>query len=119
MNKKARGRAAEEAAATFLTRQGFVILHRNYRVGRLEIDIVAAEGPTLVVAEVKTASADMSGVMRPVRQAQEERLKEAAEALLNAHPEYSEVRMDLVLVHFEASEPLQVVHLRDAFGAMH
>jgi putative endonuclease len=48
------GRRGERAAARFLRKRGLRILERNVRARRGEIDIVAAEGDTLVFVEVKS-----------------------------------------------------------------
>ncbi len=53
------GAVAEDAAAAYLRGEGWVLLGRNLRVGRDEIDILAREpGPTavLVVVEVRARS---------------------------------------------------------------
>ncbi len=58
MNDKTRkslGRRGEEAAAYYLTNQGYGIIARNWRCPRGEIDIVAKESDCYVFAEVKTA----------------------------------------------------------------
>ena len=48
------GRMAEELAARSLTRSGWVILSRNLRIGRLEIDLLARDlGGELVAVEVR------------------------------------------------------------------
>ncbi|MEU6622179.1 YraN family protein [Streptomyces litmocidini] len=56
MNKtQALGRYGEELATRWLTATGMHILARNWRCGRTgEIDIVARDGDTLVICEVKT-----------------------------------------------------------------
>ncbi|MFE0650761.1 YraN family protein [Streptomyces sp. NPDC059534] len=56
MNKtQALGRYGEELATRRLLAAGMQILARNWRCGRTgEIDIVARDGDTLVVCEVKT-----------------------------------------------------------------
>ena len=50
------GRSGEELAARYLERAGMRVLARNWRApnGAGEIDIVARDGPVLVVTEVKT-----------------------------------------------------------------
>lgn len=48
------GKWGEDLAADYLTEQGYAIAERNWRQGRLEIDIIAMRDDTLVVAEVKT-----------------------------------------------------------------
>ncbi|MFD8207400.1 YraN family protein [Streptomyces sp. NPDC059695] len=56
MNRtQALGRYGEELATRRLTADGMHILARNWRCGRSgEIDIVARDGDTLVICEVKT-----------------------------------------------------------------
>ncbi|TDU82548.1 putative endonuclease [Kribbella voronezhensis] len=48
------GQYGEDLAAKHLTAAGFAILERNWRCELGEIDIVARDGDTLVVCEVKT-----------------------------------------------------------------
>lgn len=48
------GRQGEEAAARWLLDHGFTLLHRNWRQGHYELDIVAARKGTLHFIEVKT-----------------------------------------------------------------
>jgi putative endonuclease len=52
--KDALGRYGEDLAESYLRSQGFTILERNWRCATGEIDIVARDGATLVVCEVKT-----------------------------------------------------------------
>jgi putative endonuclease len=51
---QALGRYGEDAAARHLLEVGFTVLERNWRCRIGEIDIVALDGDTLVVVEVKT-----------------------------------------------------------------
>ncbi|ERI81255.1 hypothetical protein HMPREF1981_03296 [Bacteroides pyogenes F0041] len=48
------GKAGEDAATLYLRKKGYVILHRNWRRGHLELDIVAEKNNKLIVVEVKT-----------------------------------------------------------------
>ena len=50
------GKAGETAAVAYLEARGYVIRHRNWRKGHLELDIVAAKDNELIVVEVKTRS---------------------------------------------------------------
>ncbi|TWD72478.1 putative endonuclease [Kribbella amoyensis] len=52
--KDAVGQYGEQLAAEHLANAGFAILERNWRCAAGEIDIVARDGDTLVVCEVKT-----------------------------------------------------------------
>lgn len=53
---QALGRYGEDVATRHLCDAGFVVLERNWRCAVGEIDIVALDGDTLVVCEVKTRS---------------------------------------------------------------
>eukprot|EP01031_Cornospumella_fuschlensis_P043928 gene43928-53707_t len=48
------GKKAEDIAANFLIEKGYQILHRNYRYGRAEIDLIVRKGIFLVFVEVKS-----------------------------------------------------------------
>jgi len=52
------GRRGERIAARALRRRGYRILARNVRTPRGEIDLLALDGETLVVVEVKTTRAE-------------------------------------------------------------
>jgi putative endonuclease len=52
--RQALGRAGEELAARHLRGLGFVVLARNVRTVRGEIDVIARRGSLLVFVEVKT-----------------------------------------------------------------
>lgn len=54
--KDAVGAYGEHVAAQYLTEAGYIILARNWRCPDGEIDIVAMDGQTVVVCEVKTRS---------------------------------------------------------------
>ncbi len=57
---KALGNSGEDVAAKFLLKKGYQILERNLRFSNGEIDLVALDGETYVIVEVKTLNA-MSG----------------------------------------------------------
>ena len=53
---RARGRAAEEAAAAWLESRGYRVLARNHTTRRGEVDLVCREGGTLCFVEVRSRS---------------------------------------------------------------
>jgi putative endonuclease len=55
------GRKAEQRVARFLEERGYVIVGSNVRVGRDEIDLVALDGRTVVLVEVRARSRDDFG----------------------------------------------------------
>lgn len=62
MNNRDFGSRGEDEATDYLIKQGYRILSRNYRVGRLgEIDIIGQDGETICFIEVKTRSSESFG----------------------------------------------------------
>jgi len=56
-----RGMIAEDIAVDFLRLRGYIILERNYRYKKAEIDIIARQNGTVVFIEVKLRKADPQG----------------------------------------------------------
>ena len=59
--KDALGRYGEDLAVEHLRRQGLTIVARNWRCSAGELDVIARDGDTLVVCEVKTRSSRAYG----------------------------------------------------------
>jgi putative endonuclease len=104
----------EDAAVRYLTRQGFRILHRNWRIRMGEIDVVAMEGTTLVFVEVKArADSRFADPALSVGASKQRRLRRLAEAyLVIERPRFEGCRFDVVSV---VGPPPLVRHLRSAF----
>lgn len=98
--KQGIGRYGETLAARELTRNGMVLLERNWRTSSGEIDLLLREGDVLVVCEVKTRTSDACGL--PHEAVDEEkvaRLRRVADEWLALHAaDPREVRVDLVAV---------------------
>lgn len=118
------GEAGEEAAATFLRREGYRILERNSankhgkRLG--EIDIIAREGREIVFVEVKTSLAKPGVVIHPelrVDRHKLERLQRAAALWLanQSNPDLP-YRFDVVavLLHSDGKSPT-ITHFDHVF----
>lgn len=61
-NKRSFGAAGEELAAEYLVQNGYRLLDRNYRSGRIgEIDVVAAHEDFICFIEVKTRTGTLFG----------------------------------------------------------
>ena len=55
------GDAGEECAVTFLEHNGYKILFKNFRIKRIEIDIIAEYDDIIIFVEVKTRSSNKFG----------------------------------------------------------
>ena len=106
------GDAGERLAAAYLELAGCTVLEHNRRIAGVEVDLVAAEGATRVLVEVKYRSrADWGGAAAAVDHAKRERLRRAARALQQQG--VGRVRIDVVGV--ELTEDGAVVrHHRNA-----
>jgi putative endonuclease len=114
------GARGEELAAHHLLDSGFEILERNWRAGRTgELDIIALDGQTLVVVEVKTATSRAFGdPVTWVSRAKQRQLASLANAYLATYEGTCEnVRFDVVAIRLTQQEP-EIQHLRDAFRIM-
>jgi putative endonuclease len=113
------GRAAEEAAARHLARHGWLVLDRNVRVGRGELDIIARRGSTLAFVEVKARRSATCGAPEDAVDARKRRqVARLAELWIAARPwalrGVDEVRFDVVAVD-ATRRPALVRHLPAAF----
>ncbi|MGV9327285.1 YraN family protein [Streptosporangium sandarakinum] len=92
------GRYGEQVAVDYLLAQGMQILDRNWRCPDGEIDVVAREGRTLVVVEVKTRSGQSHGTaFEAVTEAKLARLRLLAVRWLGARPRrFETIRVDVV-----------------------
>lgn len=112
------GRAAEDAAARLLERRGLRILVRNFRARGGELDLVALDGATLAIVEVRyRASGDYGGGAASITAAKRGRIVRAARALLASDPLLARLRarFDVVEVTGAAGE-LACRLIRGAFS---
>ena len=110
--KKVRGACGEALAAAWLELAGCEVVGRNVRLGGVEVDLLAREGETGVVVEVKLRGrSDYGGAALAVDHAKRARLRQAARAL--GQSGVSRVRIDVIAIETEA-EGLTLRHYRNA-----
>jgi putative endonuclease len=97
------GRLAEALVADHLVARGFVVLGRNVRMGRLEIDIVARRFDLIVFCEVRARSHDRFVAPAATIDGRKiARLRRAAAQWLKLHrPGSVDVRLDAASVVFD------------------
>jgi putative endonuclease len=114
--RQALGWLGEDLACRELGRLGYVVLARRYRTRYGEIDIVARDGETIVIVEVKTRVGKMFGggaaAVTALKQRQMTRMGTdyLARQRLTGRP----CRFDVVDVNLEAAEPRIEIY-RNAF----
>lgn len=103
-------------AARHLERAGCRVLDRNWRAGRLEIDLVVREGATIAFVEVKTRRPGPQHPAEAVDRRKRSRLRRAAARWIATHAERAaEYRFDVVSVSVGTDGLGRVRHDRGAF----
>jgi putative endonuclease len=111
------GSYGEQVAVRHLEQAGFTIVARNWRCEIGEIDVVALDGSTVVVCEVKTRSGLGYGSgLEAVTRSKASRLRRLGHRWLAEHAgRGTRLRFDVVAVHRPRRGPATVEHLRGAF----
>ena len=93
------GLSAEARAAAYLMAKGYRILAKRFRTPYGEIDLVARRRNVIVFIEVK-ARASLDEAAYAVTPRQQQRIIDAAQGWLMAHPEHAEfdMRFDAMLI---------------------
>lgn len=111
------GRRGEDAATVYLERCGMAIIERNWRTKAGELDIVAREGSTLVLIEVKTRATIARGTpeeaVTPAKQRRLARLARQYIAGMDVFPE--RIRFDVVTLLVLGADKALLRHHRNAF----
>jgi putative endonuclease len=112
--KDAVGKYGEDLAARHFVGAGFTVLARNWRCPAGEIDIVARDGDTLVIAEVKTRrSVAFGSPAEAITRQKADKLRELALLWLSEHPgRGAGLRFDVVSVLLPPRGAAQLEHLR-------
>lgn len=109
------GKEGEQAACEYLEQNGYVIRHRNWRRGHLELDIVAAKDNLLIVVEVKTrrdtlfAQPEEAVTMQKIK-----RTVRATDTYLRLFQLDVPVRFDIITVVGQPGN-FQINHIQEAF----
>lgn len=109
------GKKGEREAQEYLCKQGYAIRHVNWRVGKLELDIVAQKDNLLVVVEVKTRSTDFFEHPEEAIDLKKIRnLVRAAHTYILQNDWQGETRFDVMSVILKG-KTYQIDHIEDAF----
>lgn len=116
MNTTERGRWGESLAASYLEKQDYRIIERNWRQGRNEIDIIARDGATWVFVEVKVRKIGFEQeAIDSVDFEKQFRIIHAADRYLaNRTSAMNNVRFDIISIQYRKGHH-KIQHLEDAF----
>lgn len=110
------GIKGEQIAADFLLNKGYIILYRNWRSGRKELDIIAHKDEMLVIVEIKTRSYTGFGFPEEaVNRKKQLYMKAAAEAFALEYPEHINIRFDIISIIMEGETAKEIMHFEEAF----
>lgn len=110
------GKLGETLASNYLQTKGYTIEERNWRVNKLEIDIIAKKDETLVFVEVKTRSNTEFGHPEMSVTSRKERLISAAATAYMEKTEHEwAIRFDIISVVMGRDQKPDIRHLEDAF----
>lgn len=110
------GKIGEDEAIAYLKSKGYSILHRNWRSGKFEIDIIAENEEYLVVVEVKSRKDGY--LLHPVDSVGKSKMRNvilAAEKYIFANDVQKETRFDVISVVVRPQGQFRIEHIEDAF----
>lgn len=114
--KQALGQNGETFACAFLEKNNHQILYRNYRTGRLELDIVSMINEVLVISEVKSYHAKPLGAPEyRVNKKKQQQIINGSYRFLEENPKFQgkDVRLDIIIVDF-SKYPARITHHKGA-----
>lgn len=111
------GSRGESLAVEFLQEKGVVILERNWRHGRGEVDIIGYREDMLLIIEVKTRSSCLGGFPeQKVGLVKFRMMQQTAEAYMALHQQWKKVRFDVLSILLPRDgQPASFFLLEDVF----
>lgn len=115
------GKWGEDEAVGFLERQGYIVLERDWKLGKRDLDIIVVNESrdTLVIVEVKTRqNADLQEPEEAVDGKKIRNLAVAANAYVKSHNIQQEVRFDIVSIVGSKPHVERIEHIENAFNPL-
>lgn len=110
------GQEGEQYAVQYLIKNGYEILHQNWRFSKAEIDIICRKGEHLVFVEVKTRSYTYYGLpAESVTSKKEELIMDAANVFMASIQYEWKFRFDIISIVLSPDGQHQIEHVEDAF----
>ncbi|MBE6337226.1 MAG: YraN family protein [Lentimicrobiaceae bacterium] len=110
------GALGEQIAVDYLIERGYQIIERNWSNGHKEIDIVAKDGDTIVIVEVKTRrSTYLVEPETAVDVFKQRNLIWAANSFVNRFQYDNDIRFDIISIVIDRNNEKRIEHIEDAF----
>lgn len=115
------GKWGEDEAAHFLERKGYVILEKDWRLGKRDLDIIALteDQSTIVFVEVK--SRDSNAFQKPEEAVDVPKMRNlaiAANGYIKQNGISIDVRFDIISIVGKISHLESISHIEDAFNPL-
>ena len=108
------GKTGEQFALNYLLQKGYVFLHKNWRAGHKEIDLIVENNDFLVFIEVKTRSNNRFGQPEEaVNPKKQKKLLAAARVYCRKMKIKKEIRFDIVAITFVKPDT-KINHIENA-----
>jgi putative endonuclease len=115
MTKEELGPWGEEKATSYLLKKGFVLVDRNIRFKRYEVDIVMENNNLLVIIEVKTRNtAEIGEPWRAVTKRKQVQIIQVANQYVQKNQIDKDVRFDVISIVHNSSKT-NIEHFEGAF----
>ncbi len=111
------GVLGEGLALSFLQKKGYLLIARNWRYRRGEIDIIMQDSDSIVFVEVKTRTkSELSAPIDAITSSKIRHLVSVAHAYLQQHQSLLYPRFDIVTVVVDpGKQTSEIEHIEDAF----
>ncbi|MDD6778162.1 MAG: YraN family protein [Bacteroidales bacterium] len=110
------GTIGEDIAAEYLIAKGYTVRERNWRMNKLELDIVAEKDTRIIIVEVKTrALGSMANPLDAITPAKIRRTVNAANAYMRYNGLPQEVQFDIITIVGDSRDNVHIEHIADAF----
>lgn len=110
------GKKGEELAAEWLTGKGFVLLKRNWRYGRYEVDIIASQAKILHIIEVKSRRSSSYG--RPeesISRQKFQNMMQGAAGWLVKYPHRQRLQYDVIAINLCRGTEPEITFFEDVY----
>jgi putative endonuclease len=109
------GKQGEDLATAYLVKKGYLIISRNYRYLKAEIDIIAQKDNTIAIIEVKSrSSAYFENIAETVSKKKIGLLLSATDKFINTNELDRDVRFDIITI-LKKNNKFIIEHFEDAF----
>lgn len=99
MDNKVTGNKGEDLAVEYLLKNGYVVLHRNWRFKYWEVDIIASKGKFLHFFEIKTRTSHAYGKPEEsISTKKMNNLKNAAEEYQYLYPQWQYLQFNVLAI---------------------